>query len=1163
MWRIGRLHGGAAFIELEGGQFKTVDAARIKKFPPRFIAKQVGQNKLEISDKDYAILVGLERERGSRRTTRQVRELIRENGVESEPRFQAIIDDHFDHDVDNYTPEENDLLIMLEETPELVRSGTTTTSDPGTTGERSPDNDEEELPPTPIFTTSTAAEAAALMAPAAPTAPEGRTFTLRSYQSSVIRRATARCSRQHGTILIHSMGSGKTMSALGIAENMGLSNLVLVVTPKGLETSFRKDAVDLSIDIEGRYKFENYDRLQSILKLESNAENSRIVHELCQVIRNSVVVCDESHNLIKLIRNSVCANPDYLRQVLGAFRLSRKLVLLTGTPMTTGWGDVAALVNLAAGSYIAAGDDDRFGAQFAKVGLAQWIGGLRTLFSSIVSVFSRVTGLLGTAVQIGIQFDEWLSNYTGFTLGDAIKYVASAVARRGSLLLSTLFPFKSFQVTDDDDLKVFAELTRKSENIDGWISNILVGVMGGGDMAVANLDITKVFEAFRPYVSYFDVSQIEAKLLTSKDDEAALAAVKLNLLDFPKVRYHEDSIAPDSFQVRQYFLNSLKTGLIDSEDLALTGRIDAADYTGTSYESVDSPKVWESKMRVIGNLSQDCYVFETVQDTKTFELNGIRVASRKYTSRKKASAPARDLDDAMPAFACTKFMHAFNLIAQYRRKNNYIPVVYTNFDNYGFKTFAAFLSSMGYGYLMLHPDDPQEQRLDIEKLANTIIPTDNFLIDMENSPICVIIHPRITEGINFFYAPAIVCLEPIVGYGTQEQVYARVVRSLNASKRRAIDEDGGFDFVTGSDVVDSDGVSRRRVIKDVHQLCLGFQKVIYDVPAVLHRFGAVQLRLLIDFNEIKSDFDKFGRDSLKAAKWIALGSKRATLGALSRVLEVTAGAVISLWSSVRTDRRLEIIVGDAPAVEVDGNQSVTFRFSATPSADATVLANAELPSAVAENLDRFANLRVKTGIWGSTNDFLLRIRESLKIWWENFNKTLVEDPFAFMRNRFQNFGVFGSYADGNVLNMNTMQKQQFRGLQNSLANLEDDLVTCDVFDLATIQDPSAPVVDQCDAVVAFKRGYKDSRSEDGLTDPDVKDMCYVFNEHIALQIMNGSFAGSTAEAGLRRERVARAHSSVPVREVLGEAEEGAKPGFGFELFGGYGYARVKPPFHVV
>ena len=58
---------------------------------------------------------------------------------------------------------------------------------------------------------------------------------LKPYQINAIDRFVRRCRYQRGSILLHSMGSGKTLTSIYILRNLGMKHRWVIVTPKGLE----------------------------------------------------------------------------------------------------------------------------------------------------------------------------------------------------------------------------------------------------------------------------------------------------------------------------------------------------------------------------------------------------------------------------------------------------------------------------------------------------------------------------------------------------------------------------------------------------------------------------------------------------------------------------------------------------------------------------------------------------------------------------------------------------------------------------------------------------------------------------------------------------------------------------------------------------------------
>ena len=191
-------------------------------------------------------------------------------------------------------------------------------------------------------------------------------------------------------------------------------------------------------------------------------------------------------------------------------------------------------------------------------------------------------------------------------------------------------------------------------------------------------------------------------------------------------------------------------------------------------------------------------------------------------------------------FLCNKFIYAFTEIMKYRETNHYLPVFYSNFEEYGFKTFSAMLTSMGYYHIVIHPDDPPLVRKKLIEYANLpyrkFVPcgkNDNekknsvrmmkyrpmtyeeeeidnkgivkrlnlnryknlslknrifkkeYNLDLDDDslvPVCIVLHPKIVEGLSFNLSPMILVNEPIKGYGRAEQLYARIIRAIRGDK---------------------------------------------------------------------------------------------------------------------------------------------------------------------------------------------------------------------------------------------------------------------------------------------------------------------------------------------------------------------------------------------
>ena len=149
----------------------------------------------------------------------------------------------------------------------------------------------------------------------------------------------------------------------------------------------------------------------------------------------------------------------------------------------------------------------------------------------------------------------------------------------------------------------------------------------------------------------------------------------------------------------------------------------------------------------------------------------------------------------------------------------FLPFVYSISDEMGLNLFAYFLEKKGYKFKVLHEltRDESEEKKQTIKRSYSIINTERnpahktllqnfFLKNIVHSlndeefertfapqlkgpdaePICVLLHPFKTEGIDAKYTPAIFLLEPALNFGDYEQLCGRVLRTYEGGNRYQI-----------------------------------------------------------------------------------------------------------------------------------------------------------------------------------------------------------------------------------------------------------------------------------------------------------------------------------------------------------------------------------------
>jgi hypothetical protein len=211
-------------------------------------------------------------------------------------------------------------------------------------------------------------------------------------------------------------------------------------------------------------------------------------------------------------------------------------------------------------------------------------------------------------------------------------------------------------------------------------------------------------------------------------------------------------------------------------------------------------------------------------------------------------------------YSCPKFEKALQFITDARKKFVYLPVVYSNFENQGLNRFSAFLTNKGLNHFILTPNVLAENPTFVSEMTqkpflrwatspnnvskiNTrthIIDNkiDNFLNEnviigeavpkreqqkadristiknmiynsIYNQPCCILVDPTLQEGLSLVLNEVMICLEPMTGFGNQEQVYGRVVRSYSPSEKQKCEN--AYDIYTNEAVkkpsVDAQGIS--------------------------------------------------------------------------------------------------------------------------------------------------------------------------------------------------------------------------------------------------------------------------------------------------------------------------------------------------------------------
>jgi SNF2 family DNA or RNA helicase len=158
-------------------------------------------------------------------------------------------------------------------------------------------------------------------------------LTLKKHQMSVANHLF----NNRGAIVVHSVGTGKTLSAIATAQCLLLNKLVkkvIVVTPTSLQSNFKSQMK--MYGLQGK-DFEFY-HFYTIQKLVNDIENKNVISA-----EKSLVIIDEAHNLRTIEGTRVDLIMKYVKK-------AEKVLLLTATPLINYKHDIINLISLVKGN---------------------------------------------------------------------------------------------------------------------------------------------------------------------------------------------------------------------------------------------------------------------------------------------------------------------------------------------------------------------------------------------------------------------------------------------------------------------------------------------------------------------------------------------------------------------------------------------------------------------------------------------------------------------------------------------------------------------------------------------------------------------------------------------------------------------------------------------
>jgi superfamily II DNA or RNA helicase len=570
---------------------------------------------------------------------------------------------------------------------------------------------------------------------------------------------------QKGLLINHLMGTGKTFTGLNFLNEFK-DKKAYVICPGYLINTWNNEKIKLKIDLDIEYI--------SINNIKDFIINNNVDY------KNSVVVIDEGHNLINIIRNEL--DTDLMHKLYSNFKKFYKILFMTGTAFYQDQYDIIYIINLVSGEDILPYnkqlfEDEYFKISPTKAGFYGWFNkilGNPILYAPFVIAHFGLAleGLLkqGNAVyaDYDIQNAQWASDYikgnpNNYTALESIdpysgfRHYKVINNRTGdqemwySLEMSNLDEYKA--VINERDNSIGVKYMRKFLGIfgmklptifDDWAMPVV--------LSISTLVLILIIFMITSIIGRFDLNKIKSldgKKLGNKIKEYISIYdhnKKEGFIKKMKIKYchsDEDSYILDKFC--ENYLNDLDKSDFPNRELFVKN---------IQYNSAQM----EIFMRACYNrlTPLDVYNLGIAKDKKTAKLfNSLN--NEQFLNYGRVIGNLNLLIDNLEVDP-PKFKEILQI------SNNKQTVIYSNFYEKGILLFAHYLKQENKKFNIILPNQSHiEQQQILNRFKDKKI---QYLL----------LHPEFTEGLSIIGANQLHILEPLQNYSKFEQLQYRVIR---------------------------------------------------------------------------------------------------------------------------------------------------------------------------------------------------------------------------------------------------------------------------------------------------------------------------------------------------------------------------------------------------
>ena len=567
------------------------------------------------------------------------------------------------------------------------------------------------------------------------------TIYLESHQIKPIKYIVGKCKDQHGLLLFHNMGTGKTLTILSLCMNFP-EHKKIIILPENIKSVWVSHLKKLKISIKN-FEFIFFEKINNI-----NYNRN---------IENTILIIDESHNIIDIFNNmddnNLSSNKIKLYKWLQS---SYKTFCLSGTPVYNNFSDLIYQINIVAGKDILPTINDMF---YKKYTITNPISNF--IYGWFLPIFRTGIPLFGTfSTELAMVYVKpAISNYFYNNIIFFGKYT-SITAATGSIgaVAFQLWP-----------IIISFLLLMLAKNLIWKINNL------------KKINAYKLVKKIGPYISYYKNDNKNDTTIIQKypNVNESIVGVEYNTSQISLwINTVSGQLTYDDLNLlsldNNYDNEKIFGNINSSNDYLYKGRI-----IGNLYFNENNKIIFSNKfIKVLSNIYEYDYDYlKTRIESYTKKLKALNICEQNINKIKHIDSKKNKL----LKLEKTKINLIENIKIKKQKLNDLFnskepnnSVVYSNFREKGIILFKEFLEYFDIKYIFYD-----------SKLNNT--QKEKILQKFKNSKYCInknknskntilLLDPIYIEGISINGANQLHILEPLFKLSTINQLKARVVR---------------------------------------------------------------------------------------------------------------------------------------------------------------------------------------------------------------------------------------------------------------------------------------------------------------------------------------------------------------------------------------------------